>query len=261
MQKIRDIFDFKNKHAIVVGGSGYIGCEIVKALVEINCNVTVLDQKKIILKNKKVKYINFNIGTHLDYEKKFLKILKKSKRVNFFINASYPKTSSWDKCSFLMKSNKIITENINLHLNSFLELSKIISDYFKKNRIKGNIVNLSSIYGIVAQDKQLYQGTNMSESIPYPVIKGGINMMTKQFASYYGSYGIRINTVCPGGVIDKKYRKNYPSIFIKNYEKKVPMKRFATPREVALSTVFLLSDASSYITGVNLPLDGGWTIT
>jgi NAD(P)-dependent dehydrogenase (short-subunit alcohol dehydrogenase family) len=260
MKSIKNIFDFENNYALVIGGSGYIGKEIVKSLAELNCTIIVLDKVKPDILDSKIKFYYFNIDKSKNYIKKFKSILSNNKKINLFVNASYPKTKNWPNCSFKKGLLKSYDDNFNLHLVSFVLLTKIFLDHMIKNKIKGNIVNLSSMYGIVAQNKELYKNTNMQESLPYPIIKGGINMMTKQFASFYGSYGIRVNSVCPGGTIDKNLKKNLSKIFAKRYEKNVPLKRFAHPAEVAYGVIFLLSEASSYITGENLKIDGGWTI-
>ena len=125
----------------------------------------------------------------------------------------------------------------------------------KKNLIKGNIIQLSSIYGMVAQDKNIYEGTNMRENVSYAMIKGGILNLIRQMASYYGDFNIRINCISPGGVKDKQNKR-----FIKNYSKRVPLRRMAHVDEIASVIAFLSMDASSYITGSNLVVDGGWTI-
>jgi NAD(P)-dependent dehydrogenase (short-subunit alcohol dehydrogenase family) len=107
----------------------------------------------------------------------------------------------------------------------------------------------------VAQDLTIYDNTKIEENISYAPIKSGIIGFSKLLASYYGKYGIRANTVSPGGVLSKKMSKN----FLKNYKKRVPIKRLCKPSEVADPIIFLGSDASSYITGINLLVDGGWT--
>ena len=138
---------------------------------------------------------------------------------------------------------------------------KILASEMAKNKIKGSIVNLSSIYGLVGQDLEIYKGTDMEENLSYSVIKGGINNLTRQMSSYYGKVGIRVNAICPGGVInaeDKKYLRTQKS-FEKRYTDKVPLKRFARTDEVASAVIFLSSEASSYITGSLLTVDGGWT--
>ena len=121
---------------------------------------------------------------------------------------------------------------------------------------------LSSIYGLVAQTLQIYKNTGMNENMNYSVIKGGINNFAKQLASYYGNYGIRVNSVCPGGIIGhiKGSKEKQNVKFIKNYSKNCPLGRLGKPEEVASSVLFLASDASSYITGTSFLVDGGWTV-
>lgn len=121
---------------------------------------------------------------------------------------------------------------------------------------------LSSIYGLMAQNQEIYKKTNMSENMNYSIIKGGINNFAKQLASFYGSYGIRVNSVCPGGITGhvKGSKKKQNKTFIKNYSRNCPLKRLGKPEEVASSVLFLSSNASSYITGTSFLIDGGWSI-
>ena len=134
---------------------------------------------------------------------------------------------------------------------------KLIANLMVKKNKPGTIIQLGSIYGIVGQDINIYKNTNMAENMTYSIIKGGILSLTRQMASYYGKFNIRINSVCPGGVFNKKYPQN--KIFIKNYRNRVPLKRLAENKEIASSIIFLSSEASSYITGTALMVDGGWT--
>ena len=118
----------------------------------------------------------------------------------------------------------------------------------------GSIINMASIYGVVAPDFSIYDKTNMTMPAGYAAIKGGLLNLTRYIASYFGSQNIRVNSVSPGGIFD-----NQNTNFVKNYEKKVPLGRLGTPDDIAPSVVFLLSDESNYITGQNLIVDGGWT--
>ena len=102
----------------------------------------------------------------------------------------------------------------------------------------------------------------MKENMPYSMIKGGLVNLARQLASYYGRYGIRVNNICSGGISGHVAGKsNFQNKqFIKNYENKVPLKRLGDPGEVANIITFIASEASSYITGSNVLVDGGWTI-
>ena len=95
----------------------------------------------------------------------------------------------------------------------------------------------------------------------YSIVKSGITNLTRQMASYYGQYKIRVNTLCPGGIKGHiaGSKKNQDKIFLKNFSKKVPLKRLGRPSEVAYCAMFLASDASSYVTGSILLVDGGWS--
>ena len=132
----------------------------------------------------------------------------------------------------------------------------------KKYKKKGSIIFLNSIYGILGQDLNLYQDTNIQPNPIYSLIKGGLQNFVKNMASFYGTKAIRVNSIITGGVeghiagSKKKQSKNFKL----NYAKKTFLKRMADPKEIASGVLFLSSDASSYITGSNLIIDGGRTI-
>ena len=129
-------------------------------------------------------------------------------------------------------------------------------------KIEGSIIQLASTYGIVGQDIELYKGTNLKENSIYSALKGGIITQTKQMASYYGKFGIRINSISPGGIEGKIAGKRavQSKIFRDKYSKKTPLNRMGKASDIAPAIIFLSSDASSYITGENIVIDGGWTI-
>jgi NAD(P)-dependent dehydrogenase (short-subunit alcohol dehydrogenase family) len=149
------------------------------------------------------------------------------------------------------------SKNIELHLNSFVWISKIVADQMIKKKIKnGSIINLASIYGILGQDPSLYKNINsMSESLTYPVIKGGIINSCKSMAAYYAKFNIRVNCVSPGGIFDNQNKK-----FVERYIKKTPLNRMGTTNDLVGPILFLASEDSNYITGINLVVDGGYSI-
>ena len=250
-----------NKRVYILGGSGLIGSKVVKNTLSVGAEVIVLDiKKKHIQKN--VKYKNFDCSKLDTLEKNFNKIIKKLGCPDVFINCSYPRTNDWNMCSFKKITLKRMTKNIEIHMSSYAWLAKIVAEKMKKNNINGSIINLNSIYGLLGQDLNVYEKTTMKENMPYSMIKGGIANVTRQMASYYGRFGIRVNSVCLGGLKGHVagHSKVLEKQFIKNYEKKVPLKRLGDPEEAANVITFVASDASSYITGANIVVDGGWTI-
>lgn len=246
-------FNFKNKKVLILGGLGLIGKDIVNTYLQLGAKVRVIDVKKVNQKNN-LSYKYLDLSKNLSKEI-IMKSLQGFGCPNIFINCSYPKTKDWEKNNFSHIKFKSLNQNLNSHLGSYTFFATAIAELMKNRKIKGNIVQLSSIYGIIGQDLDLYQGTKMRENVSYSVIKGGIVSLTKLMASYYGRYNIRINTVCPGGVQDKQNKK-----FLKKYSKKTPLGRLAKKEEISKPVIFLSSEASSYITGSTLIVDGGLTI-
>ena len=119
---------------------------------------------------------------------------------------------------------------------------------------RGSVINISSIYGVVANDPSLYEGTDMKQAPDYTFIKGGMINFTRYLANYYGKQGVRANCICPGG-----YYNDQPGPFVDNYNKRVPVGRMLENDDIKGAAVFLASDASQYVTGTALMVDGGWT--
>jgi len=239
----------KDKVIIVTGGGGLLGKEFIKNL-----------------KSKGAIAINADINIKTDYEKNnlFVDITSKDSiveaikniisvygKIDGLVNNAYPRTNDWGE-KFEDIKYESWQMNVDMQMNTtFLFIQKVMPELLKT---KGAIVNIASIYGVVGNDFTVYEGTNMTSAAAYSAIKGGIINFSRYLASYYGRNGVRINCVSPGGIFD-----NQNKIFVKNYEKKVPLKRMGNPDDIAPAVSFLLSDEARYITGQNLIVDGGWT--
>jgi NAD(P)-dependent dehydrogenase (short-subunit alcohol dehydrogenase family) len=119
---------------------------------------------------------------------------------------------------------------------------------------RGSIINISSIYGVVSNDPTIYEGTAMRQPPSYNFVKAGMINFTRYLACYYGKQGVRANCISPGGYFD-----NQPQPFLEQYNRRVPLGRMLGNDDIQGAVVFLASDASNYVTGMNLMVDGGWT--
>lgn len=255
------ILNLKNKKVFILGGSGTIGSKVTESFLKNSSTVFNLDLKNKKFINKKYTYIKFDCTKSFKIESELGKIFKKHGAPDVFINTSYPINSSWNKSNFSKIKFENFTENLNLQLVSYSWISKLVADQMKRKKIKGSIILMSSIYSIVAQDRNLYKNTNLKENFTYPIIKGGINQLVKQMASYYGKQSIRVNSISLGGIKGqiKGQKKSQDINFQRKYIAKTFLNRMCTPNDVAGSTLFLASNLSEYITGTNLIVDGGYT--
>ena len=243
-----DLFSLSKKTAVVTGGSGLIGNAIVNAFVDAGARVINVDLKEHAEGRAQV-FEKIDLSND-DLEARVRGLLEKHS-ASVWVNSAYPRTSDWGKKKL---EGDAWRENIDLQLNSYCLISQEVAETWKKLKVQGSLVNLGSIYGVVANQPGLYDGTKIEAVGAYAAIKAGVINYSKFLAAFYGQYGIRVNALCPGGIEDSQDSK-----FVENYSSRVPLKRMGRPQEAAAAAVFLASDASSYITGSTLMVDGGWT--
>lgn len=256
-----DKFLLTGKVAFITGGVGLLGTEITKALAEAQAKVVILDVdedkgQKLVeeLKNKgwDVTFERFDITDLKGIDKGIDRLSTKYGRIDIWVNAAYPRTKDWgEKVENL--NIKSWQKNVDMHLNSYSWISRKVCLIMKEQK-DGSLINFGSIYGVVGNNFSIYEGTDMSSVMAYSVIKGGIVNLDRYLASYFGEHNVRVNTICPGGIFD-----NQNETFIRNYSKNTPLKRLGKSEEVASVVLFLASDGASYISGITLMVDGGWT--
>jgi NAD(P)-dependent dehydrogenase (short-subunit alcohol dehydrogenase family) len=255
-------FNFNKKIVFIIGGSGLIGQEVVKFFLSLGAKIINFDQKKSLNKNNKLIYEKFIVEEYECEKYNFKHYVKKYGCPDIFINTSYPRTKDWSQNSFKNVNIHSYKKNINLHLNSYCWISKEIADFMTKFNKKGSVILMNSIYGIRGQNLNFYRNTKMADNMTYSIIKGGITNYIKQLSSFYSSKGIRFNSVVAGGlyghVAGSANEQNKK--FLKRYSEKCPLKRLGYAKEIANVIIFLSSDASSYINGSNLVVDGGMSV-
>jgi len=248
-----EMFSLDGKVAVVTGGNGLIGSEIARLLTQAGATVYVADTGRPSGgRGDKVRYAPVDISSEKSVNRCISAILKKDRYIDVFVNCAYPRTPDWGKTFEKIEFNSWKT-NVNNHMGGYFLCARAAAEAMKKKG--GSIINIASIYGVVAPDFSIYEGTAMTMPGAYAAIKSGIIGMSRYMASYYARYKIRVNAVSPGGI-----RDGQPLPFIKKYENKTPLGRMGTPADVAAAVLYLSADASAYVTGQNIIVDGGWTI-
>jgi NAD(P)-dependent dehydrogenase (short-subunit alcohol dehydrogenase family) len=272
----KDLFSLKGKIAVVTGALGLLGKNHCTALSDAGANVVVVDinqnECKIFAQTLSTKSVGFNCDiTKIDSVKKLRDfILNKFEKIDVLVNNAaindmfVPKdsfgenpTSAAEQSMFENYPLDLWQKFLNVNVTGTFLCSQILGSEMA-NAGKGSIINIASTYGIVAPNQSIYKkedGTqNFYKSASYPVTKGAIISFTKFLAAYWGNKGVRINTLSPGGV-----ENNQDDYFVNNYSGLTPLGRMAKPTDYKGAIVFLASDASAYMTGANLVVDGGWT--
>jgi NAD(P)-dependent dehydrogenase (short-subunit alcohol dehydrogenase family) len=174
-------------------------------------------------------------------------------RIDAVVNSAYPRNRNYGR-----KLEEVtyadFCENVNLHLGGYFLVAQQFGLFFRKQG-GGNIINMSSIYGVTAPRFEIYAGTSMTMPVEYAAIKAAIIHLTRYFAQYFKGTGIRVNCLSPGGILEDQ-----PADFIRAYKAHCNSKGMLDPADVAGALLFLLSDDSKSVTGQNLIVDDGWTL-
>lgn len=240
----------RDKIIIVTGGSGLLGREMISHLQKHNAIAINFDlHLEPNLENNTWPCDITNDQSIIDSVKT---VVSKYGRIDGLVNNAYPRTQDFG-AHFEDVIPASWRKNVDIQLNSYFVMCQEVLKQMHIQRF-GSVVNIASIYGVVGNDFTIYEGTSLKTAPAYSAIKGGLINFSRYLASYYGQFNVRINAISPGGIFD-----NQDAQFVAAYEKKVPMKRMGTPKDIAPVVSFLLSDEAGYITGQNICVDGGWT--
>ena len=263
-----NLFDLKDKVIMLTGSAGRLGSNFAHVLSQAGADVILIDIEKSKNKNLERELINnydtnptvFNVDISNQKAMKNLikKILTKYSKIDVLINNAHfvPRTHPKRDDSFedypLDLWNKTTQTNLQSLFLCCQEVGKVMLS--QKN---GVIVNVSSIYGIVGADQRIYGKSRLNSPAFYAATKGALVNFTRYLAAHWEGKNIRVNTLTLGGVFDEKLHKD--KSFVKNYAKKTILGRMAQKNDYDGPLLFLSSDASSYMTGANLVVDGGWS--
>ncbi|PCJ20682.1 MAG: flagellin modification protein A [Candidatus Cloacimonadota bacterium] len=254
----------KNKVIVVVGACGLLGKTLCKSILKNEGTIVLadinIDNLKSLydsLKNKSGKSclsyceLDINSATSLDYCLK--NTLKKWGKIDGLINSAYPKNSNYGK-SFFEVQYEDFCENLSINLGgSFLTSQKFLEFFIDQGY--GNIINISSIYGVIAPKFEIYKGTNMTVPVEYVAIKSALIHLTKYMAKLVKGKSIRVNCISPGGLLNGQAKE-----FLKKYNSQCLEKGMLDAEDLNGVVLFLLSEMSRYISGQNIIIDDGFVL-
>ncbi len=254
----------KNNVVVITGGAGLIGQEFVKAVVEnggvaviadIDKNVGEKTKNKLSdeLNTKNIDFVKLDITSKRSLQECIKKLDREYGKINALVNNAYPRNKNYGKHFFDVEYDDFVV-NVGLNLGGYFLTSQQFAKYFKKQKY-GNIINIGSIYGVVAPRFEVYDGTSMTMPVEYTAIKSGLIHLTKYMAKFFKGMNIRVNTLSPGGILDAQ-----PKTFLEKYKKECLNKGMLDKSDLKGTFIYLLSDMSKYVNGQNIIVDDGFTI-
>jgi NAD(P)-dependent dehydrogenase (short-subunit alcohol dehydrogenase family) len=262
-------FDLDGKVAVVTGGTGILGSLYCRSLAEAGASVIIADLDPVRC-DQLAAEINgsvrgaavgaaVDLGSEISVKAWAAGILRDKEKIDIVINNAATKSPSFfaPLGEFPLEDwNHVMGVNITGMFLVVRELGPVMVA-----RGVGSIINVSSIYGVVGPDQRIYEGSWYEElggaintPLVYSVSKGAVIAMTRYLAAYWGPHGIRTNTLTPGGV-----SSGQNSVFSEKYSARIPLGRMAQAEDMVGALLFLASDASSYVNGQNIIVDGGLT--
>jgi len=264
------IFDLTGKVALVTGGSGIQGKRITKGLASFGANVAIVDingdSAINLAKEIEAEFGNTTIGISCDVsnEQNVHEMVSKVKEtfggIHILHNNAASKSSNPEDFfkPFEEFSLKLWREIMAVNIDGMFLVAQAVGKIMIEQG-KGSIIQTASTYGVVAPDQRIYNGSEymgfkINTPAAYSTSKAAVIGLTRYLATYWADKGIRVNSLTPGGI-----ESGQNNVFKENYASRTPLGRMGKVDEMVGAVIYLASDASSYVTGHNLIVDGGWT--
>ncbi len=253
----------ESKNIVVTGGAGLIGSEICKSIAKKSGNVIVADldeaRSKVLVSQlcemgPKAIWVPLDITNKGSILNSIDQIAKELGPIHGLINNAYPRPQGFGKDFFDVEYNTLCS-SLNMHLAGYFLVSQCVSAHMLELKTQGSIVNISSIYGVMAPRFEIYEGTSLTNGPEYAMIKAGVVQLTKYMAQRLKKFGINVNTVCPGGIFD-----NQPERFVQNYNSHCGQKGMLSPEDIVGEITHLLSSSARYVTGQTIVVDDGFSL-
>ena len=260
-------FDLTGRTAIVTGGGGILGQGFCQVLAEYGARVAVFDVNADAAQRTATTLKGDAIAVACDVSDResvagaVARVVQEFGAIDILHNIAATKTASLT--DFFAPFEDVRLENwrevMGVNIDGMFLMAQAVGRQMIAQGHGGSIIQTASIYGVVAPDQRIYEGSEylgrpINTPAVYSTSKAAVVGLTKYLAAYWGSHGIRVNTLTPGGV-----ESGQNQVFSRKYSARVPLGRMARVDEMQSALLFLASDASSYVTGQNLVVDGGLT--
>lgn len=271
MSGFKDKFTLTGKTVVITGGAGILGKRFCHGLAEMGAQLAIVDVNRDALNSlcdelqskygtRAMGYV-CNIAREDEVKNSVAEIVKDFSQIDVLHNNAAAKTANLDDffAPFEEFSLDVWREIMAVNIDGMFLMAKYVGRHMIEKQIKGSIIQTASIYGVVAPDQRIYEGSKyLNRQINTPAVysasKAAVVGLTQYLSTYWGAKGIRVNTITPGGV-----ESGQNDEFKNRYANRVPLGRMAQADEMVNALIFLASDASSYVTGQNMIVDGGLT--
>lgn len=252
----------EGKIVVVTGGAGRLGQEFSRAIAKegglpIVADIA-LDHARVVAETLRREGLSahaaqLDITCEESISSLIGEFVSRYGKIDAVVNNAYPRNKNYGRPIEDVQYADFC-ENVSLHLGGYFLVAQKFAGYFK-NCERGNIVNISSIYGIMAPRFDVYEGTTMTMPVEYAAIKSAIIHLTRYFAQYFKKNGVKCNAISPGGIADGQ-----PAAFLDSYKAYAGNKGMLDTADVCGALIFLLSDLSDAINGQNLVVDDGFSL-
>jgi NAD(P)-dependent dehydrogenase (short-subunit alcohol dehydrogenase family) len=266
---MNDLFSLTNQTAVVTGAAGLLGQQHCLALANAGANVIAADLDEAACRAITQSLPTDSTGFYLDVtspetiQEALALAVAKYGRIHILVNNAAINDKFEDPAAAAEQSRlenyplALWQRSLDVNITGVFLCAQTFGRHMAQQG-GGSIINIASTYGLVAPDQSLYRRPDGSQpfykSPAYPTTKGAVIALTRHMAAYWGQAGVRVNALSPGGVENKQ-----EPYFIRQYAARTPLGRMACPDDYQGAVVFLASQASAYMTGANLVVDGGWT--
>jgi len=246
---------------LVVGAAGLLGSSVTRHALEHGAKVIAVDLSTVRLQEKLLNQGIDITSSNLSFcsldvtvEKDVIKFFESDIAITGAVNCTYPRNSAYG-APFFDVSMIDFNENLSLHLGSAFLFTQQCAKYFRLSKEPFSLVNISSVYGVIAPKFKIYDDTPMSMPVEYAAIKSAILHLDKYVISYVNNSQFRINSVSPGGIFD-----NQPESFLDEYKALTNGEGMLDVNDIIGAIIFLLSPLSKFVTGQNIIVDDGFTL-